>query len=305
LKALPPKISIVVPTKNEEGAIAGVIRDCREALQGIDHEIIVVDESGDNTAVEAEKAGARVVRQVGRGGAGDALIQGFYCSRGDCIVFFDGDGTYDPADIHRLIPPLFENQADLVNGNRFADMEKGAMSFTNKIGNRLLTWMGNLMFHTSIRDSQSGMKGFTRDFLRRVTLLERGFPINSEILAEASKAGLRVSEVGITYRSRIGKSKLNPASAGLKIFWASLLMLRDYNPLLLFAAIGFVLELLGFLVTWDVILEYVTEGTFTFVGHAMLGILFWLAGLVSIFTGIILDTVNYSIRRIEKRASKT
>ena len=294
----------MIPTKDEQEAIAGVVQGCRKALQGIDHEIIVVDESRDNTAQEAERAGARVVRQVGMGGAGDALIQGFSCARGEYIIFFDGDGTYDPADIHKLTEPLFRNEADLVNGNRFANMEKGAMTLTNRIGNRFLTWMGNVIFHMNLEDSQSGMKGFRRGILANITLLERGFPINSEILAEASKASLRVSEVGITYRRRIGKTKLNPASAGAKICWASLMMLRDYDPLLLFTTIGLVLEVLGFLVAWDVILEYVSEGTFTFVGHALLGMFFWIAGLISIFAGIILDTVNYSIRRIEKRAAR-
>jgi glycosyltransferase involved in cell wall biosynthesis len=301
---LPPKISIVIPTKDEQDAIAGVVQGCRKALQGIDHEIIVVDESQDNTAAEAERAGARVVRQVGRGGAGDALIQGFSYARGEYVVYLDGDGTYDPADVHKLTEPLFRNESDLVNGNRFTNMEEGAMSLTNRLGNRFLTWMGNRMFDMNIRDSQSGMKGFRRDILARITLLERGFPINSEILAEASKIGLRVSEVCVTYRQRTGKSKLNPASAGLRICWTSLMMLRDYNPLLLFATIGLVLEVLGFLFTWDVLLEYIEVGTFTYVGHALLGMFFWLAGLVSIFTGIVLDTVNYSIRRIERRAAK-
>lgn len=294
----------MIPTKDEQDAIASVIQDCREALQGIDHETIVIDASLDNTPVEAERAGGRVVRQLGKGGAGDALIQGFSCAKGEYVIYLDGDGTYDPADIHKLTEPLFRKEVDLVNGNRFANMEKGAMTFTNRIGNRFLTWMANRMFHMNIEDSQSGMKAFRRDILARITLLERGFPINSEILAEASKAGLRVSEVGITYRRRVGKSKLNPASAGLKIFWATLLMLRDYDPLLLFTMLGLALILVGLIVAWPVLFEFVEEGTFTFVGRALVGIFFWLAGLFSIFTGIVLDTVNYSIRRIERRAAK-
>jgi len=303
VKPLPPKISVVLPTKNEQDAIGNVIRDCRKALLGIDHEIIVVDASQDNTPVEAAQVGARVVKQKGNGGLGDALTQGFSLASGEHIVFLDGDGTYDPADIQKLAEPLLKNEVDLVNGNRFANMEKGAMTLTNRIGNRILTWMGNVVFHTNLKDSQSGMKGFRRDILGRITLLERSFPITSELLAEASKADLRISEVDITYRRRIGTSKLKPASAGPNICWAVLLMLRDYDPLLLFTMIGLVLELVGLYVAWPAIFEFVEGGSFTLVGRALAAIFFWLAGLFSIFTGVILDTVNYSIRRIERRAS--
>ena len=271
-------------------------------MHGLDHEIIVVDASQDKTPVEAAGVGARVVRQDGQGGLGDALTQGFSLASGEYVVFLDGDGTYDPADIWKLAEPLLKNEADLVNGNRFANMEKGAMTLTNKIGNRVLTWMGNVVFHTNLKDSQSGMKGFRRDILARITLLERSFPITSELLAEASKADLRVSEVGITYRRRIGASKLKPASAGPNIFWAILLMLRDYDPLLLFTMIGLTLEVIGLMVAWPIVFEFVEEGTFTLVGRALVAIFFWLAGLFSIFTGVVLDTVNYSIRRIERRA---
>jgi glycosyltransferase involved in cell wall biosynthesis len=221
VRLLSPKISLVIPTKDEQEAIANVIRDCRKALQELDHEIIVVDASEDNTAIEAERAGATLVKQVGRHGPGDALVQGFSIAKREYIIYLDGDGTYDPVDMRKVIEPLLLNEADLVNGNRFANMEKGAMPVTNRLGNRFLTWMGNRIFDTNISASQSGMKGFSRDILARITLLERGLPINSEILPEASKIGLRVSEVGITYKSRIGKSKLNAALAGLNMCWAT------------------------------------------------------------------------------------
>lgn len=80
----------------------------------------------------------------------------------------------------------------------------------------------------------------------RVTLWERGFPFCSEIIAEASKLGMKIVEVGITYRKRVGKTKLNPLTVGASIFWASVKMLRDYDPLFLFGEIGLLLEAVGF-----------------------------------------------------------
>jgi glycosyltransferase involved in cell wall biosynthesis len=296
---------VLIPTKNEEDSIATVIQQAKEALEGIDHEIVIVDASNDRTSVEAIRAGAKVVKQIGNGGVGEALIQGFYWVRGEYVVFFDGDGTYDPKDIHKVIEPLLTDEADLVNGNRFASMEKGAMTFNNKFGNIFLTWLGNMLFHTSIKDSQSGMKAFRKNLLLRVSLWERGFPVCTEILAEASKLNMRIREVGISYKKRVGKTKLNPATAGPSIFWASLKMLRDYDPLFLFLEIGLVLEAAGFIIAWPVILEYVQFGTFRLVGRALIAVFCWLAGLLSMFTGIILNAFNYSVKKIEARLAQS
>lgn len=304
MRFLPPKISVVIPTKDEQDSIATIIEDSRKALEGIDHEIIVVDASKDNTPTEAVRSGAKLVRQIGQGGVGQALIQGFYWARGEHIVFFDGDGTYDPQDIHRVVEPLLDNEADFVNGNRFAKMEKGAMNLGNMIGNRLLTWAGNILFHTEIKDSQSGMKAFRRDALRQMVLGEGGFPICSELIAEASNMNLRIVEVGISYRRRTGKSKLNPAAAGPKILWASVRLLRDYDPLLLFVGLGLLLLVTGFLVAWPVIVEYLMYGVFRLLGRALIAIFCWLAGILSIFTGFILDAVNYTVKKMEARLSK-
>jgi glycosyltransferase involved in cell wall biosynthesis len=305
VRGLRPSISVIIPTKNEEKSIQGVVERTKEALAELEYEIIVVDASTDNTGAEAMKAGARLIKQVGDGGVGEGLIQAFYWTKSDFVVFFDGDGTYHPKDIHKLIKPLFDNEADLVNGNRFFDMEKGAMSTMNKLGNIFLTSLGNVLFHTSIKDSQSGMKAFRREMLTRVTLWERGFPFCSEILAEASKLGMRITEVGISYGKRIGtQTKLNPLSAGFRISLASLRMMRDYDPLFLFLEIGLILEAVGFIVAWPVIVEYLEYGIFRLLGRAVLAMFFWFSGLLSIFTGVILEGFNYALKKFEARLAQ-
>jgi glycosyltransferase involved in cell wall biosynthesis len=301
VKFLPPKISVIIPTKDEQGSIAKVIQETRVALDAIDHEIIVVDASNDDTPTLAVRAGAKLVKQVGNGGVGDALIQGFYWARGEYVVFFDGDWTYDPNDVLILIQPLLSDEADLVNGNRFANMEDGAMPVGNKIGNYILSWLGNMLFHTSISDSQSGMKAFRRSLLTRVTLWERDFPMCSELLAEASKQNMRMAEVGIKYRRRIGKSKLQPSQAGPRILWASLKMMIDYDPFFLFLEIGLILEALALAFAWPVMVDFIQFGVFRLVGRALLAAFCSLAGLLSLFTGVILNAFNYSVKKIEAR----
>ena len=92
----PVRVSIVIPTKNEELTIESVVGGCAKVLHGIKHEIVVVDASSDSTPERAVRRGATLIKQVGHGGLGEALLQGFNSSRGQCIVFLDGDGTYDP-----------------------------------------------------------------------------------------------------------------------------------------------------------------------------------------------------------------
>jgi glycosyltransferase involved in cell wall biosynthesis len=113
------------------------------------------------------------VKQIGRGGFGEAVMQGFFWSKGDYIVIMDGDGTYDATDIPRVLEPLMKDEADLVNGNRFADLQDGAMKSFNRVGNRLLTKLGNFLFRTDINDSQSGMKAFRREMLRNLRCWRR------------------------------------------------------------------------------------------------------------------------------------
>jgi glycosyltransferase involved in cell wall biosynthesis len=300
--SLPPKISVIIPTKNEQGAISEVIRETKEVLNGSESEIVVVDASSDNTAAEAMRAGAKLLRQVGQGGFGEAIMQGVYWSKGEYVVFMDGDGSYDPADIPKLLEPLINDEADFVNGNRFVDMHDGAMTPLNRVGNRFLTGVSNIMFQTHIKDSQSGMKAFKRDILRYLALLEKGFEACSEMVAEVSKAHMRIVEVGITYRRRVGETKLNPIHHGVAIFYSSLKMMLDYRPMLLLGLFGIILWAVGFIVAWPVIITFVVENRFTQMGRALVALFCWIVGTISIFTGLMLNAINISIERISARS---
>jgi hypothetical protein len=132
--------------------------------------------------------------------------------------------------------------------------------------------------------------------------LEKGFSACSELVAEAAKAHLRIAEVGITYKPRIGETKLNPVSAGTAIFWSSLKMLIDYRPILLFGGIGLALIAVGFVVAWPVIIIFVVENRFVQLGRALIAMFCWIVGSLSIFTGIILNMINISFQRIRGRA---
>jgi len=180
-------------------------------------------------------------------------------------------------------------------------MAPGAMPILNKIGNHVLTTSLNILFHTKIKDSQSGFKGFRKDVLLSLPLFEKGFSICSEIIAEAAKMDCRIAEVGISYRLRVGRTKLNPATAGPRILWSTLKIVRDYRPVFIFGTIGTFFVAIGFVVAWPVIFEYIVAGSCELFGRALLAVFCWLAGLLSIMTGIVLDTISYSMKKIETR----
>jgi hypothetical protein len=214
----------------------------------------------------------------------------------------DGDGSYDPADIPRVIKPILTGQADFVNGDRLSgERVPGSMAFVNLLGNRVLTWTGNVCFGAHVWDSQSGMKAVRREFLNWMSLFESGFPTISELIGEAVRTRARIVEVPITYSKRKGRTKLTPATDGIRIFFATILLMRDYNPLLLFGGLGLFLILMGALFSLPVAEQYLTVGTFNLIGRALLSSTLTISGFVCILVGIMLNTWNFSMRRLEAR----
>jgi len=150
------KVSVVIPTKNEEETIGECIRKIKRVFNEdhIDGEIIVADNSTDKTPQIAKFLGVKVV-VPDRLGYGYAYQFGFKQATGDYIVMGDGDGTYDFAEIPKFIEPLMKKEADLVIGSRFKGrIEKGAMPWLHRyIGNPILTMFLNLFFKAGVSDA--------------------------------------------------------------------------------------------------------------------------------------------------------
>jgi glycosyltransferase involved in cell wall biosynthesis len=206
-------VSIIIPTLNEEKSIGLVIERVRRSLPGA--EIIIVDSSDDKTPEIASSLGVRVVKQE-RKGYGAAVRKGLETAGGRILAFMDGDGTYDPADLKRLVDIVKKGETDVATGRRFSSKPAG-MSTPRYIGNFIVNTVFSMLFLRRIGDTQTGMKVFSREAYLRMRLKENGMPFSTEVLTEACRKGLRVTEVGIRYYSRIGFSKLNPLKDGLKI----------------------------------------------------------------------------------------
>lgn len=213
-------ISIVIPALNEEKAIEGVIRAIPEnelKNMGLDVQILVVDgDSRDKTRELAAGAGAEVIVES-RPGYGRAYKTGFARAQGDIIATADADLTYPVEDIPKLVRMLLDENLEFITTNRFADMDKGAMSFRNRIGNSLLSLTTRLLFRLDLKDSQSGMWVFRKGILDGLVLKSDGMPFSEELKIETGYfARCRWKEVPIRYSSRVGEIKLRGWRDGFK-----------------------------------------------------------------------------------------
>ncbi len=209
------KISIVIPTLNEEKGIGDTIKKIPFQELG-EIEIIIVDgDSKDKTREIAEKLGAKVIIEK-RKGYGRAYKTGFENFTGDILVTLDGDGTYPADEIPKLVELLKNENLDFITTDRFRKMEEGAMSFRNKFGNKILSLTSNVLFFVGFEDSQSGMWVFTKNCWNKIkdNVKSDGMPFSQEIKIEAYKK-LKCKEVPIRYGIRKGKPKLNARTDGL------------------------------------------------------------------------------------------
>lgn len=215
------KIAVVIPAFNEAPAIGDVVSAV--PLDGV-HEIIVVDNaSTDDTARQAISAGARVVHEPLRG-YGSACLAGAKAARmSDIIVFLDGDRSDDPRQLDAITGPVVQDQADLVIGSRIGGaMEKGAMPLHGQLGNRLIILMLRLLYGLRISDIGS-FRAIRTDALFELNMeqMTYGWPV--EMLIKAARKKLRIQSVPITYRRRIGRSKVTSTLKGT--------MMAAYNML--------------------------------------------------------------------------
>jgi glycosyltransferase involved in cell wall biosynthesis len=197
-------ISVVIPCYNEEDGVREVIGRMPKAVD----EVVVVDNNcTDRTAEVARSLGAVVVAEK-RPGYGAAYKAGMRAATRDLIITLDGDGTYPPEEIPRLVDTLVDRGWEFLSASRFPLSDPAAMHLSNRLGNWVLTVAAAMLFLKPIRDSQSGMWVFRRSVLEKLRLTSDGMAFSEEIKLEALLRGCRFGESHIPYGVRIGEVKL-------------------------------------------------------------------------------------------------
>ncbi|MBP3205474.1 MAG: glycosyltransferase family 2 protein [Lachnospiraceae bacterium] len=197
------KLSIVMPCRNEESTVGFCVETAKLFLRqnGIRGEILVVNNgSTDRSALVAERSGARVIC-VEKPGYGRALRAGLKASRGKVIIMGDCDATYDFREVGMIYELLADGAYDVVIGDRFSGgIEEGAMPQSHYWGVRWLSFLGRMRFHTDVKDFHCGLRGITRDALKRLQFRTAGMEFATEMIAVAKKAGLRIGQVPVSLR---------------------------------------------------------------------------------------------------------
>lgn len=216
------KISVIIPALNEEASIGSVIGHIPGHLV---NEVIVVDNgSVDRTKEVAAAHGARVVQEARRG-YGYACLKGIQEARDpEIVVFLDGDFSDYPEEIESLIEPIRQNRADLVIGSRtLGNRQPGALPPHAMLGNRLASFLIYLFYGFRYTDL-GPFRAIRFSSLQELGMADRNFGWTVEMQMKALQKGLRVMEIPVSYRKRIGTSKISGTmsgsiKAGAKIIW--------------------------------------------------------------------------------------
>ncbi len=209
------KVAIVIPALNEAAALRHLLPE----IPGDFAQWIIVADNGstDGTAAVARAAGAVVANEPTRG-YGRNCLKGFRtaCSLGaDIVIFMDGDGSDDPADLPMMLAPLSEGRADLVIGSRVSDRaEQGAIPTQARLGNRLVSQLIRMLYGVHLSDIGS-FRAIRCSSLENLQMSEMTFGWPVEMLVKAARARYRIVELPIHYRHRShGRSKVAGTIAG-------------------------------------------------------------------------------------------
>jgi dolichol-phosphate mannosyltransferase len=295
-------VCILIPTLNEGKTIGDLVARFKKLGYG---DILVIDgNSADDTVSEAKAAGARVTVQDGRG-KGTAVQQAFTLIDKDITVMIDGDGTYLPEEVEKLVEPIANGKADHVLGNRFASYEKGAFTRLNLLGNKILNKVFNIDYKVKLEDILTGYRAFDKKAIKMMDLNQSGFGIEVELTVESIKKDLRIVEVPISYRARAAgaPTKLKPLEDGFKIGYTIYKLGKTYNPMLYLSLIGAI-----FIVAGLALGIYVTLDWFKGINHLPLTVLtalLTIAGVQIFIFGYLSDMIvqvqREMLRELRKR----
>ena len=288
------KILVAMPAYNEAKYIGSVVLQAR---QYADEVLVIDDGSTDQTAQIAELAGAIVIRHGENKGYGVAIqrIMIEAEKRGaDTLVLLDADSQHDPNDIPSFLRAISAGN-DLVIGCR--KIRRGGIPLWRRAGQNVLLFLTNTLSRGKLSDTESGFRAFSRKAVSQLKLKESGMAVSAETISVATAKGLKIAEVPIMAIYTRDGSTLNPIKHGFGVFNRVVVMISERRPLLFFGLFGGIFIVLGIL-AGVMVVQTLGERQILQTGTALLSMLFLTMGLLSVFTGIILDVL---VRRLSKK----
>ena len=286
-----PKIIAAMPAYNEEKYIGSIVL---QAKQHADEVVVVDDGSRDRTSKVAELAGANVVQHgenKGYGSAIQSILAEAKKQNADILVILDADSQHNPDEIPYLIKAISEG-SDVVIGSR--EMQRDVIPAYRRFGQRVLSRLTNIASRKKLSDTESGFRAYSRKAIATLELKEKGMAVSAEIVSVAAKKGLKITEVPISVTYTEDSSTLNPVRHGFGVLQRIMVMISERRPLLFFGLGGGIFIALG-IVAGVMVLRTLFAVQVLNAGTALIAMLLITVGILSIFTGIILDVL---VRRI-------
>lgn len=294
-------ISVIIPTLNEEEAIKEVIEDFPEQSHGHEVQLYVVDGGSTDTTVDiAESSKANVIRQKLSGGKGNGVRQALNQIDSDIYVMIDGDGTYDPKELDKVIEPVINDRAEHVIGRR-SNRSSNAIPKLNLFGNYVFNLAVRLSTKEQVHDMLSGYRAFTDYSLNYTEFTEPGFGIETEMTFTAIENNVPIEEVEISYEEREGESKLNPISDGWRIITTIIWSIRDMNPLKFFSTVSLLFFVLATYPSYLAVSQYLSNGKIVDLAPSLIASVLIIVGLQLFIFGMMSDQIKGNEKRLKSQ----
>jgi len=295
------RIAVLIPCFNEEVAIQHVLRDFHNVLPGA--QLYVYDNNSRDRTVAWARAGGAIVRSETMQGKGHVIRRMFSDVEADVYVLVDGDNTYQAAAAPHMIEMLLTQSLDMVVGRRVA-VASGAYRPGHRLGNRLLTGVVAAVFGRRTNDMLSGYRVFSRRFVKSFPALSRGFEIETELTVHALELRLPIADFDTDYFDRMpgSQSKLSTVKDGVRILATIAALIKEERPMQFFGLASVLLALLSLGLIYPVFLDYLRTGLVPRFPTAILSAAIMIAAILSLFCGLILDSVTHGRREIKRLA---
>ena len=294
-------IAVLVPCRNEEKTVAGVVESFREALPNA--RCYVYDNGSTDGTADAALAAGAVVRYEPVAGKGNVGRRMFADIEADIYILVDGDGTYEAAAAPAMVERLVSGNLDMVVGARVAD-GPNAYRRGHRLGNAAFTWLVNTQFGGRFKDAYSGYRVMSRRLVKTFPTMSQHFESELELAVHCAYYRLPCEERPTRYIERPSgsESKLRTFRDGARALLAIGLMVKEFHPLRFFSAASALLGLLAVAFGIPVLIEFRETGLAPRLPTAMLCMGLGLAALGSFLSGVILDSVNRGRREMKHLA---
>lgn len=286
-----------IPAYNEEKPIGDVIK---KSLNYVDKVIVCDDGSRDLTSTKAKEANAIVIKHeknLGKGAALKSLFKYALNVNADVVVTIDGDGQFLPEEIDKIIKPIIENDYDIVIGNRFDDHKE--MPSYRKAGNKMLDKITKMAADLPFTDTQSGFRAYSKKAIESISFTIDGFGVDSEILIDASKKGLKIIEEKVTVLYNTGEktSSKDPISHSVGVMASLIELIAINHPLKYLGIPGLILLIIGIVYSVIVISMYI-EGRYFSVPSTLVALGSLVIGMILLLMSVVLYSIAKTSRKI-------